>query len=164
MAILADVCFSTLSNLRILKAQLLALRSFGVDPRSTPVHRKYRMFVQLAKFTALYTLLEAVIHISFTGRHDDMYWLFILLHQLMELTIAVGIGSTFRAQPFNVLFQQVQQVATELADQLLPSITTVEVKPEVLNGWRASLDLDQTQPQLPPTLIVLNPGEEMPQP
>merc|ERR1719456_1516925 len=84
----------------------------------------------------------------------------------MELTIAVGIGYTFRAQPFNVLFQQ---VATELADQLLPSITTVEVKPEVLNGsnliaWRASLDLDNTQPQLPPTLIVLNPGEEMPQP
>lgn len=37
------------------------------------------------------------------------------------------IGYTFRAQPFNVLFQQVQQVASELADQMLPTITTIEV-------------------------------------
>eukprot|EP00316_Scyphosphaera_apsteinii_P020189 CAMPEP_0119313406 /NCGR_PEP_ID=MMETSP1333-20130426/28978_1 /TAXON_ID=418940 /ORGANISM="Scyphosphaera apsteinii, Strain RCC1455" /LENGTH=671 /DNA_ID=CAMNT_0007318237 /DNA_START=28 /DNA_END=2043 /DNA_ORIENTATION=- len=167
LAILGDVALSILSNLRILKAQLLALHSFGIDPRTTPVHRKYRMFVSLAKFTSLFVLLEAAIHIAFTDQ--SFYWLFVLLHQTMELVIAIGIGYTFRAQPFNVLFQQVQQVATELADQLLPSITTVELKPGVFNGsnliaWRASLDLNSPASALPTTLVVLNPGdEEMPQ-
>ena len=37
-------------------------------------------------------------------------------------------------------------MATELADQLLPSITTVEIKPDLLNGadliaWRSDLQL-----------------------
>ena len=84
-----------------------------------------------------------------------IFWLFTMLHQMMELFVAVTIGYTFRAQPFNVLFQQareptvciaspprslsrallscsqVQQVATELAEQMLPSITTIQLKPEV---------------------------------
>jgi len=172
LAVLADVACSILANLRILKAQLLALRSFGIDPRSTPVHRKYLMFIRLARFTFLFVVLETSIHTAFTGHHDSFYWLFVLLHQLMELVIAVGIGYTFRAQPFNVLFQQVQQVATELADQMLPTITTVEVKDEEIDGsnliaWRASLDLSAhpNGAPLPDTLVVLNPGdEEMPQP
>ena len=85
----------------------------------------------------------------------------------MELGIAIGIGYTFRAQPFNVLFQQVQQVATELADQLLPSITTVEIKPDVLNGadliaWRSDLQLSGRpgDASMPATLVVLNPGDK----
>ena len=110
LAMLADVTLSIFANLRILKAQLMALRSFGIDPRTTPAHRKYQMFVRLALFTFLYVLLEMLIHLSFTGRSDESFALFVLLHQLMELFIAVGIGYTFRAQPFNVHFQQIQQV------------------------------------------------------
>ena len=86
----------------------------------------------------------------------------------MELTIAVGIGYNFRARPFNVLFQDMQQVATELADQMLPRITTVTVKPDMLDGpnliaWRETLELHGApangQQQLPATLVVLNPGD-----
>ena len=197
LAMLADVALSIFANLRILKAQLMALRSFGIDPRSTPAHRKYQvhtcrahmhmhtalactlhmhtalacalhmpdqaptfqagalrlappppphthtphthtrhahahaarvcvrcgahpvchrampqMFVRLALYTLLYVLLEMVIHLTFTGRKDESFALFVLLHQLIELFIAVGIGYTFRAQPFNVHFQQIQQVAS----------------------------------------------------
>merc|ERR1719473_1835044 len=169
LAMLSDISLSIFANLRILKAQLMALRSFGIDPCTTPAHRKYIMFLRLAKFTALYVLLELTIHTAFTGRSEEWFWLFVLLHQLMELFIAVGIGYTFRAQPFNVLFQQVQQVATELADQLLPSITTVEIKPDLLNGadliaWRSELQLQGGgYEQMPATLVVLNPGDkEMP--
>jgi len=171
LAMLADISFAIVANLRILKAQLIALRSLGVDPITTPAYTKYMMFWKLAGFTAVYTMSELAIHWGFTGRYDDYYWLFILLHQLMELTIAIGIGYTFRAQPFNILFHQVQQVAQEIADQLLPTITTVEIKPGILSGgnnliaWRESLDLTNVQPQLPPTLVVLNPGDtEIPTP
>ena len=65
---LGDISLSIFANLRILKAQLLALRSFGIDPRTTPAHRKYVMFVRLAKYTALYVLGELVIHTAFTVR------------------------------------------------------------------------------------------------
>lgn len=164
LAMLGDISLSILANLRILKAQLLALRSFGIDPCTTPAHRKYVMFVRLAKFTALYVLCELTIHLSFDGR-DSFFWLYVLLHQLMELGIAVGIGYTFRAQPFNVLFQQVQQVALELAEQLLPSITTVEISPDVLSGpdliaWRSDLQLNPADASMPATLVVLNPGDK----
>merc|ERR1719231_872044 len=90
LAMLGDVVLSIFANLRILKAQLMALRSFGIDPCTTPAHRKYIMFLRLAKFTALYVLLELTIHTAFTGRSEECFWLFVLLHQLMELFIAVG--------------------------------------------------------------------------
>jgi hypothetical protein len=90
LAMLGDVVLSIFANLRILKAQLMALRSFGIDPCTTPAHRKYIMFLRLAKFTALYVLLELTIHTAFTGRSEEWFWLFVLLHQLMELFIAVG--------------------------------------------------------------------------
>ena len=57
------------------------------------------------------------------------------------------------------------QVASELADQLLPSITTVEIKPDMLNGpdliaWRSDLRLGaEGDTHMPATLVVLNPGD-----
>jgi hypothetical protein len=168
LVMLIDIAVSIYSNLRVLKAQLLVLRSFGIDPSTTPVHRKYIMFVRLAKGIAVYTLLEIALHTSFPRQADESYWLFVALHSLMEILVAVVIGYTFRAQPLNVHFQQVQQVAAELAEQLLPSITTVEVKPETFSGeglvaWRPDLDLNahrrQGEPQMPSTILVLNPGD-----
>merc|ERR1719149_499398 len=106
------------------------------------------MFRCLAVAVLVYASLELTIHWTFSdGRFDDDYWLFLTVHQLMELLIATSIGYAFRAQPFNILFQQVQQVAAELADQMLPTITTIEVKAEMLEGdnltaWRTDLGLD----------------------
>jgi len=57
-------------------------------------------------------------------------------------------------------------VASEIADQLLPSITTVEIKPDLLNGadliaWRSDLRLGaEGDTHMPATLIVLNPGDK----
>jgi hypothetical protein len=63
----------------------------------------------------------------------------------------------------------VQQVAAELAEQMLPSITTVELKPGAFSGeglvaWSPDMDLTtprrrRGEPQLPPTILVLNPGD-----
>ena len=56
-------------------------------------------------------------------------------------------------------------MASELADQLLPSITTVEIKPDMLNGpdliaWRSDLRLGaEGDTHMPATLVVLNPGD-----
>ena len=159
--ILADVATSIYSNLRILKAQMLALRAFGVDPIDTPVHVKYRMFVRLSYITLVFVILELSIHRVFTGQPTELYWLFVLLHQLMELVVAVGIGHTFRAQPFNVLFQQVQRVAAELAEQLMPSITTVQLKEGELQA-----KLHPARSSLSPSLCLLprNPPSPLPLP
>lgn len=168
LLMLVNIVFSIFANLRVLKAQLIVLRSFGIDPSTTPVYRKYIMFVRLAKFTALYTVLEITVHSAFPKQDDGQYWIFLSLHSLMEILVAVAIGYSFRAQPLNVHFQQVQQVAAELAEHMLPSITTVEVKPETFSGeglvaWRADMDLNaqrrQGEPQIPSTILVLNPGD-----
>lgn len=167
IAMIVDIALSIMANLRILKAQLLALRSLGVDPCTTPAYTKYKMFMRLAVLTAFYACCEVTVHVCFTTTGlSKRFWLFTLVHQLVELTIAFCIGYTFRAQPFNVLFTQVQQVAEELADQMLPTITTVEIKPDDLTGqglvaWRPNLDFTaaQSEPQLPATIIVLNPGD-----
>lgn len=169
VVMLIEISWSIINNLRILKAQLLALRALGVDPTTTPAYTKYKMFVKLAFATFSYAGLELAIHWTFSdGRFEQEFWLFLAVHQAMELLVAVAIGITFRAQPFNVLFTQVQQVAAELADQMLPSITTIEVKAEMMQGdnliaWRADLGLGanggtQSGPSnAPPTLVVLNP-------
>ena len=171
IAMLVEVSWSILNNLRILKAQTLALRALGVDPLTTPAITKYRMFVRVAWATLAYALGEIAIHTAFSdGRFDNMHWLFLALHQLMEVVIASAIGYAFRAQPFNILFEQVQQVAAELADQMLPAITTIEIKDDLLASdadnnliaWRSDLLLPQArrnEQQLPATLIVLNPGD-----
>ena len=171
LIMLYEICSSILSNLRILKAQILALRSLGVDPLTTPAHTKYRMYCRLLGLVFVYALVETVLHWSYSAGRYAMST-FLTVHQLMELVIAVGIGHTFRARHFNVLFTQVQQVAAELADQMLPSITTVQLKETELQGqnliaWRPTLNLPSASsaPSLPPTLVVLNPGDsELPQP
>lgn len=90
--------------------------------------------------------------------------------QLLELSAAVLIGHTFRARHLNALFQQVQAMALELAEELLPQITTVTVDAAALRGsgtvsWSETLDLKEaiTQAQeAPPFFIVLNPGDAAP--
>jgi len=49
----------------------------------------------------------------------------------MEICITAGIGYQFRARPFNVLSHQMQQIATEIADQMLPRITAVVLKEDM---------------------------------
>ena len=104
------------------------------------------MFRRLAFATLLYASLELTIHSIFNGRLDAMYWLFLALHQSMELLVAVMIGYTFRSQPFNILFAQVQQVAAELADQMLPTITTIEVKEDMLQVKARAKDSSRGTP------------------
>merc|ERR1719456_1535736 len=95
LVMLANIWLSINDNLRILKAQMLAIHSFGIDPRTTPVYTKYWMFRRLKVFTALYVVFETVIHATFSA--TGVFWVFTLLHQLMELFIALSIGYTFRA-------------------------------------------------------------------
>ena len=172
VVVLYDLVSSISANMRILKAQLLALHALGVDPRTTPAHKKYQMFARLMVLTLLYAALELVMHAAVYPLSS--YWVFVMCHQLVELVLTVGIGYTFRARPLNVMFQQVQQAAVQLAEQMLPRITTVLVKPDELSGpnliaWRQDLTLQQDgvlapaqQEGLPPaTIVVLNPGDEV---
>jgi hypothetical protein len=108
LAVLVDIIASAFTNLRVLKAQLLALRSLGVDPTTTPVHHKYTMFVWLAVLTILYTFLKIGLYSVFPSQADNCYWLFLALHSVLEILVALAVGYTFRARPLNVHFQQVQ--------------------------------------------------------
>jgi len=176
---LFEIATSIWANLRILKGQLVALQEMlpSEQLQSTPVFKKYRMFVGLSVAVALYAYLEIMIH-SLLGEaeHADDFALFILLHQVMELLVAIIIGYHFRSRPFHIHTAQVAAVAAELADQMLPSITTIEVKMDLENGepdkscidnriaWCSDSDRARDN-RLPATVIVLNPGdEELPPP
>ena len=175
-AMLLNVMLSILTNLRILKAQLLALRYLNIDATTTPAYTKYRMFVVLCRCASAYFLLDVGLFVV-----DVLLpappWLMLALRQLLELTAAWSIGYAFRARPFNVMFQQVQQLALDLAEQFLPQVTTVELNVAELRGdgtvpWSDALELtprgvvkprpaaaQQPQQPPPPVLMVLNPGE-----
>ena len=175
-AMLLNVMLSILTNLRILKAQLLALRYLNIDATTTPAYTKYRMFVVLCRCASAYFLLDVGLFVV-----DVLLpappWLMLALRQLLELTAAWSIGYAFRARPFNVMFQQVQQLALDLAEQFLPQVTTVELNVSELRGdgtvpWSDALELtprgvvkprpaaaQQPQQPPPPVLMVLNPGE-----
>ena len=47
---LINVMSSVLTNLRILKAQLLALRTLNIDATTTPAYTKFKMFVSLCRY------------------------------------------------------------------------------------------------------------------
>ena len=170
-----EVSTSIKTNLFVLKAQLCALRQFNVDPRSTPAYHKHYMFRRLSWLATGYVLVELGLHLSFefTDRYGKVWWPFMLAHQASELFFALLIGYTFRATPRNVLFQRVQAQVAELAEQLLPQITTVEIGPDVLGeggshlqAWRQDMQLanvnvlpQDAQAELPPRLVVVNPGD-----
>lgn len=113
VCMLVNVVFSIYTNLRILKSQLLAMSSLNIDPLTTPAYSKYLMFKWLAVATAAYVLMELVIHTS-THVTNAPLWVFLMLHQLMELVCVVAIGVTFRARPFSTMFQQVQEFGLQL--------------------------------------------------
>eukprot|EP00964_Phaeocystis_antarctica_P059155 scaffold35115_cov57-Phaeocystis_antarctica.AAC.4 len=172
-----EVSTSIKTNLLVLKAQLCALRQFNVDPRSTPAYHKYCMFRRLSWLATGYVLVELGLHLSFefTDRYGKVWWPFMLGHQASELFFALFIGYTFRATPRNVLFQRVQAQVAELAERLLPQITTVEIGPDLLGEgdthllpWRQDMQLanvnvnalpQDAQAEPPPRFLVVNPGD-----
>mmetsp|Transcript_388 Transcript_388/g.980 ORF Transcript_388/g.980 Transcript_388/m.980 type:complete len:390 (-) Transcript_388:194-1363(-) len=159
MCMLVNVVFSIYTNLRILKSQLLAMSSLNIDPLTTPAYAKYKMFKWLAVATAAYVIMEVVIHTS-TFVTSAPLWVFLMMHQMMELSCVVAIGLTFRARPFNTMFQQVQEFGLQLAEQLLPSVTTVSINTLELSGpgmveWNEKME---EPPEPTTTLIVVNPG------
>jgi hypothetical protein len=126
-AMLVNVVSSNLTNLRILKSQLLALRTFNLDATTTPAYTKYRMFSSLLLYTAFYYVADLALFVVATRQGLAPRWLTTLLRQLLELTTAFLIGYAFRARPLNVMFEQVESEAVEVARDLLPSLTTVTV-------------------------------------
>jgi hypothetical protein len=140
------VVSSNLTNLRILKSQLLALRTFNLDATTTPAYTKYRMFSSLLLYTAFYYVADLALFVVATRQGLAPRWLTTLLRQLLELTTAFLIGYAFRARPLNVMFEQVESEAVEVARDLLPSLTTVTVDVTALRGegtvpWSRGIDL-----------------------
>ncbi|KAL3932298.1 MAG: hypothetical protein SGPRY_000761 [Prymnesium sp.] len=78
--------------------------------------------------------------------------MFALLHQLMEIIIAVSIGRCFRAQPLDVTSQQALAGSNLIARRPTLDLSSVDSH-------------NETDEQMPAMLIVLNPGdveEELP--
>ena len=143
------VLSSSLTNMRILKAQLLALRRLRIDATTTPAYVKYRMFGSLFVYATLYFLLSASLSIAHSiSPHEP--WILALLSQLLELAAVCAIGTVFRPRPFNVLFEQAHQLAAVLAEELLPGISTVTIDVAELRGdgdtepWFPSLEAPTT--------------------
>jgi hypothetical protein len=152
LLMLINVIGSILTNLRYLKAQLLALRAFNIDATTTPAYTKYRMFRSLLASCVIYYVLDLSL---FIVQYVDLHtpdkilfpnWAVGLSRQILELGTALLIGYAFRARSLNALFHQVQQVAVDLAGDLLPQITTAWVDVDALRGgetvpWSRTIDL-----------------------
>ena len=148
VAMLVNVVSSIITNLRVLKAQLLALRSFNIDATTTPAYTKYKMFAVLLVAAVLYFFADIALFVM-AAVAPRPPWLATLLRQILETVTAAIVGYVFRARPFNVMFEQVQQLAADVADSLLPQITTVVVDLHALRGdgtvpWSRSMELKET--------------------
>lgn len=112
-----------------------------------PVRRR------LAVFVLIYVVAEVTIHSIFAAvraapailgkcsPHTGcltwqvrVLWLFTMLHQIVEIFVAVTIGYTFRAQPFNVLFQQAREPTVCIASPPRSSAVVVASAALVLAG------------------------------
>jgi hypothetical protein len=113
IVMLANAAVATWTNLRILKAQLLAMAQYNINPLSTPAYVKYVMFQRLAMATGAYVVMELLIHITLSVVRTEVY-VFLLCHQLMELSVACYIGIQFRARPLSYVFQNLQQFGIDL--------------------------------------------------
>ena len=107
VVVLVGVLSAVLTNLRVLKAQLLALRSFNIDATTTPVYTKYRMYQKLLVYTTLYYTADLGLYALASARVGPA-WATVLARQVMEASTALLIGYAFRARPFNVLFEHVR--------------------------------------------------------
>ena len=178
LLMLINVVGSTLTNLRFLKAQLIALRTFNIDATTTPVYTKYLMFRSLLASTAAYYLLDLALFLVAYQRLIPP-WASAICRQSLEAGTALLIGRAFRARPLNAMFEQVQQLAVDLAGDLLPQISTVTIDVSALRGdgtvpWSRSINLrDGVQPSTadlitqpkgagpPDLLLVLNPADDL---
>ena len=154
LMMLAYVVSSVVTNLRVLKAQLLVLRSFNIDATTTPAFIKYHMFVALAFYTTAYFLVMIGLIVAQTISPQTP-WFATLLRQLLELITCALIGYVFRPKPLNVIFEQMHQLAATLADEMLPDITTLTIDVNELRGedtipWSREIDLKDTPRSLPP--------------
>lgn len=165
MVMLTNAAMSTWTNMRILKSQLLAMAALNINPLTTPAYAKYVMFRRLAFATAAYVAMELLIH-TLTSVLDSPVFVFLLCHQLMELVVVTYIGVQFRARPLSAVFQQMQQFSLQLAEQLLPSVTTISLNRLELSApgmveWSDKMEAPpDASEQDEMTLIVVNPGGE----
>lgn len=115
------------------------------------------MFVSLKYLTLAYASLELILHCTSSLIHpyvsrpafpplsplhllipmNALQVMFALLHQLMEIIIAVSIGRCFRAQPLDVTSQQACSFPPCL--HLLKSGLKPSAIPSRCNKWRRSL-------------------------
>ena len=170
---LLNVAGSVTVNLRVLKAQLLALRSFNVDATSTPAFAKYRMFRGLGLAVAAYYVADLALFLVQWRKLVPAATSALLRHVLEALT-SVCIGYVFRARPLSPVFEQmgseqVQAIVERLAADLLPQISTVVLDMDALRGegtvpWSREMDaaaLGEAAARAPPPdmLVVVNPHE-----
>ena len=188
--LLVVVLSAVITNLRVLKAQLLALRSFNIDATTTPAFTKYSMFAWLLVFASIYFGLDITLFALAAANVGGQAWLWhALCRQILELALTISIGWIFRARPFNVLFEQVQQLVRDVAGDMLPQLSTVNIDVAALRGdgtvpWSREMRLEQARgaqsaadgapvpaaatpcaadaPSVepPPMLLVLNPTDK----
>jgi len=159
IVLFGNVMVSIYTNLRVLKSQLLAIATFNISPATTPAYAKYRMFQRLACAALAYVLLELGIHLG-TYFAKSPIWVFHLLHQAMELAIIGYVGHTFRVRPSNSVFHAMPEFTQEIAERLLPSITTVSISALELSGPNMMEWGKEAGDETPDQLVVVNPGAD----
>ena len=145
LVMLYAVVAAIVTNLRVLKAQLLIVHAFGIDATTTPAYAKYHMFWALLYPSTIFFLSDMTLNLL-EALDVGAPWLLTLLRQSLELVTTALFGWLFRPRHFNALFEQVQELVQQAAAEVLPQFATVTVDVEVLRGdgrlppWSADLD------------------------
>ena len=136
-----------------------------------PSHNMYTCTCGGAVCTVLYYITDVALFVVGSLRLLPP-WATAIARQLLELSTALLIGYAFRARPLSAIFEQVQQIAMDLAKDLLPEISTVTVDVAALRGdgtvpWSRDINLRDVPQQGAEVeqapadmLVVLNPGDD----
>ena len=123
--IIHTVFASSLRNVRALEMQIYMIRQHGVDPATTPVPARMRMFYKFRTYLALFVFSDLLITTVVTIALTRMLWLEITLHEVVDILFFIGIGWTFRMREFNPYFYEIP--IAQSAHQI-PTVQAVPVQ------------------------------------
>ncbi|KAJ5071107.1 hypothetical protein M0811_10591 [Anaeramoeba ignava] len=168
--ILRMVFSATEQNKLTLKSHLIMIRNANIDPVTTPIFQKYKLFKHFKRVFLSFVILQIICYvISFLFLYFYP-WITMLLFVIVDCIMMIGVGWTFRLRSFHPLFEEPPAMNQQVA---APPLTNSQIMQEELTGqqltpWQNGMALprntynqnqNQNDYELSPVVVVQNPSE-----
>ena len=137
--IMHTVFQSSARNVQALSVQVAMIRQHGVDPSTTPVPARVRLFARFRGFMIFYVLADLGITVIVGLVLTRMLWVENTAHELVDLLFVVGVGWTFRMREFNPYFYEIpvaRPVGGYGGVAAMPVLQGMAVEEEGLQEWQ----------------------------